>query len=317
MHVYTFGNEPYGESILFTIEIENKISFSGLIDAFIKEDNQLLKKINELGITELDYFCLTHPDTDHCKGLEKILDLLTEKTIFTYPFNLFEEEYIENYGNNVKESLLLVKDLIKSKKNKFVIKGCANTVEAVSGISYMNEEGRVFPLGITTITPITNIFEAHHLECKDGDVKKIYQNEYSVANLITFGDIQLFLSSDIGNESILEIKKTRDETIKKFFSSDIEYLKIPHHSSPNSVYLFDLINDLNIGNSVTTVFRNFSLPDESIIDSYKNVSEKVYSTGKIKKEKEPDKYGIVELVYNLDKHSIIKRSLEGNAICVK
>ena len=77
-----------------------------------------------------------------------------------------------------------------------------------------------------------------------------------------------------------------------------------------------MIDNLKIGNAVTTVFRTSSLPDENVIENYKNISEKVYATGKIKRE-ETDKYGIVELIYNLDTHRLIKRNLEGSAICIK
>ena len=84
INIYTIGIEPYGESILFTINDGDNILFTGIIDYYNK-DNIILDLLNSLSINHLNYLCITHPHLDHCKGIGQLIDMIDNQTIITLP----------------------------------------------------------------------------------------------------------------------------------------------------------------------------------------------------------------------------------------
>lgn len=84
IETYIIGYKSQGESILFFIRTDGGISFSGLVDCFYLKDIDKVRDILEGNkISTLDFICWTHPDWDHSKGLENIIEKI--------PTNFFGE----------------------------------------------------------------------------------------------------------------------------------------------------------------------------------------------------------------------------------
>lgn len=89
---YTIGYKPLGESIVILVLADKIVKFSAVIDCFENEERNItLDILNENNIEKVDLICLTHPDKDHCKGLEKILDKYDNTTKILYSVNLFND----------------------------------------------------------------------------------------------------------------------------------------------------------------------------------------------------------------------------------
>ncbi len=306
LKIYTYGREPKGECILFTIGIKNKIFFSGLIDAFFTKNDELIEIMKKNNITELNYICLTHPDYDHCYGIEYILDKITDKTKIAFPVYMIDEKYLEKYSDKVREELNKIRQKIKDRK--LITYNCSENQIIVDEKMFRDKNGQIYSLKINTIYPFSSVVGLDNLKVEDGDKQlgSIINNNYSVVNLITFGDIELFLGSDVDNRSIDLINGVyRTDSISKFFENIIYYLKIPHHSSPHSSKLLSLLNyEEKVENAVTTVFRSSRLPDLNILKQYQEVSNHLHSTGPLM-EKGKENFGIVEIEFNLSTKEIM------------
>ncbi|MFQ9298158.1 MAG: hypothetical protein ACLR4X_07020 [Clostridia bacterium] len=323
VEIYTIGYEPMGESILFFIKGDNVVLFSGVIDCFEKENvNKTLEILDANQVETVDFICLTHPDEDHCKGLDKIIKKSGSETYIIYPNGLFrviEEKGNKNAGvlKSVEElSKCLAKrkdDITKSKK----IIGCSGKKEIISDnkISFKSlSTGNTYPFIINTYTPVSEIIDRYSakslLGLKAGETS---YNNLSIVTAIAIGDFKMLLCGDVENDTLELWTEEWNSDDEIFFSGVMDYLKIPHHTSRGSDILLQSLNKVRIfSNSVTTVFRNCSLPDEGLLKRYKNKSDKLYCTGKIKKEKIRKDCGIVKMTVDIFNRSI-KNEVFGDA----
>ena len=100
VEVYTVGFEPMGESIVVKIKMDKITMFCFVIDYYETEDEKpILQLIKD---EQIDLICITHPDLDHCLGLEKVLQLATKDTIILYPDKMIEKKYDTSDQNIIK-----------------------------------------------------------------------------------------------------------------------------------------------------------------------------------------------------------------------
>lgn len=324
MEIYTIGYEPMGESIIFFIIGDNNILFSGVIDCYEKENiNKTVEILKEKDVESLDFICLTHPDIDHCTGLEKILERANQKTYIIYPGNLFDR--VEEYGGATKKAIRKLSENLSMNKNNSKkinrINSCIGKKEIIplKRIGYKDvNTGYTYPLIINTYTPITTIIDRYSAKrFLNKNASPTTHNELSIITSIAIGDFKMLLCGDVENETLELWKKDWNEDDKKFFSDVIDYLKIPHHTSKGSNLLLSSLNDIKIfSNSVTTVFRKWDLPDKQLIREYKKKSDKLYCTGHIEEEKNSEEYGIVKLTIDMFNNTI-KEELTSNVEEIK
>lgn len=307
-----------GESIVFLIKGDDIVLFSGVIDCYEKgKINKTLEILDANKVKTVDYICLTHPDEDHCVGLDKIIKKSGSETYLVYPnglFNLLIEESSRK-KKDVKDSRVLksIKELSgclakrkDSKTKSKRIMGCSgkNEIIALNEISFKSlSTGNRYPLIINTYTPISEIIDRyaakHLLEKKAG---KTSHNDLSIVTAIAIGDFKMLLCGDVEKDTLELWTRQWKPDDKIFFSGVIDYLKIPHHTSMGSEDLLQSLEKVGIfSNSVTTVFRKKSLLDVELLGRYKKKSDKVYCTGKVKQEKGKTKenWGIVKLTVDI------------------
>lgn len=301
-----------GESIVFLIKGDDNVFFSGVIDCFENEKvNKTLEILRNNKVKKVDFICLTHPDEDHCKGLEKILNKAGSETYIIYPSNLLNET--ESYNDDVLKAVKKISKYIamnKNNKNKpKEIRACIGKKEIISinKVSFKSlDTGNIYPLIINTYTPVSEIIDRYSAKrLLDKKAKKTSHNELSIVTAIAIGDFKMLLCGDVENDTLESWKKEWNSDDEIFFSGIIDYLKIPHHTSKGSDILLDSLNNVKFfSTSVTTVFRNSNLPNEDLIKRYKKKSDKLYCTGKMKKESIKEDYGIVKLTVDIFNRTI-------------
>ena len=301
LSIYTFGFEPKGECILFIVKDDEDIIFCRLIDVYIDKEERLIDLLEKENINKLNYLCITHPDSDHCTGLDKIIEYIDlENTITTFPSRMFDEELINCFSSISQDNIKHIKELVKDiKKNN--IKNVNDFTTIIDSYRIINSKSNVYNFSLYTISPISSIINNYKYKLEDNSNIGVYNNNFCVTNYICIGDIQLLLCSDINDDTIKILYDNETlsiiDNIKKYI---VHYLKIPHHSSDKSKYMFNFLENNSIVIGGTTLYRSSNLPKIDVLNSYKDISDVVISTGKVDKSQIENKYGIFNLLFDLD-----------------
>lgn len=268
-NVYVIGYQNQGESIIFTLENDFGIAYSGVIDCFeIESTNKTLNLLNELGIKFLDILCWSHPHEDHSFGMEKLLkDHVSDKTNVIFPDGLNKLDYKYDDSRIEQAIELINKNIVSSKLKKPQVNPVSN-VNFIDKRQVGNEFQNSYELEITSISPIANIVEKREL------LDKLYTfNDFSVALLVSIGGVNFLFSGDIQDTTI--------NKVKSFIIPDkIDYVKIPHHSSSGSLALHKWLEANKTSISCTTEFTVSGLPKLEVLDKYKLFSDEIYCTNK-------------------------------------
>ena len=284
-NVYIIGYETQGESILFTIENDYGIAYSGVIDCFEKDNfNETINLLDELNINKLDILCWTHPHEDHTKGMDKLIKLYTsERTKLIYPANVYNIKQENEYTKKTSE---MIKDIISSRKKKKPAIYPINGFRPIDRKQLGNQPDNFYELSINALTPVSEIIEKRIVEGKVNT-----PNDYSISLLVSVGGVNFLFGGDI-----------QDATIKKidedYIPPKIDYVKIPHHSSKHSMSLLKWFNKLNKSSiSCTTEYSPSNLPNEGVIDRYKLYFNEIYCTNK--KTKDKNGLGVIHTIYDV------------------
>lgn len=307
VEIYTIGYEPEGEGIIIKILVDKQIVFCAVIDCYEKDGtNKSLEILKQ--VPKIDLICLTHPDTDHCKGLEKILQMSDANTKILFPINVLDKS--QKYSKSVDTVLnKIARYLVMNKNNhkKPKLLGCCENVNIEDSISFKDAKtGYKYPLEITTYSPVTEIIEKksanRYLNLGQGILDN---NAYSIMTSIIIGDFKMLFCGDIENDTIEIVNNKIKRGNLGFFTGAIDYLKIPHHCSSSSTEMFELLSEVPvIYNSITTVYRKGNLPDKKVLARYKKISDDIYCTSNLEQEKNKEKCGIVKFTVNILEQTI-------------
>lgn len=310
LKIFTIGYNPMGESIIILIMADGIVKFSAVIDCFEKKDiNLTIEILKKYNIDKLDLICLTHPDKDHCKGLEKILEKVDNTTRVLYPVTLLNDlEYDEDVKNTVNKISELI-NKYQNNRNKPILKSCVGSYLVPINIEFEDaSNGYRYPLEVNTYSPVSEVIDKSSAK---NFLKQEYQyknshNNLSIMSSFALGDFKILLCSDIENNSINIVKRDLNPNEKLFFSNKIHFLKIPHHGSLGSQNILNLLKTTYIDNSVTTTYcvGKTNLPNREMLKKYKIKSEKLYCTRNINKDENIYNYGIVEVTVDLLKRNI-------------
>lgn len=298
--VYTIGYEPQGEGIVIKIIADGITKFCVVIDCFeIEKQNQTLSIIKD---EKVDLICLTHPDYDHCNGLEKILRLANSNTKVLYPDKLLTKSYLNQDVEKVIKMIAKFTAMNRNNSKKPELISCIGNQDISSGIRFMDvKSGGKYKLEIKTYSPITSIIDRRDgKRMVEKNYKEIENNEFSIMMSLGIGTLKLLFCGDVEDDTIIEINKRIDKGEESFFYDIIDYVKIPHHASSGSKEMFNLLSNVTkVSNSVSTVYRLGKLPNEEILDRYQKKRGKVFCTSNSKPEENIEKYGIVKHCFDI------------------
>lgn len=306
------GYAQKGESIVFFLMADSKPAYAGLVDCYEDDTgNEAIKLLLAAGRSHFDFVCWTHPHDDHTIGLDTLLKDYCDKDTVFWMSPVFSKN-TDAYSQTVQHTYHNLFSVIESKKRrKMKIKTAIDSTRMDKCIcSRLSGIGR-YIFEIYSFAPSSEILTANVV--KENEEKG---NLYSIGLLINIGEFYIMLAGDVENRTF----KTIPDYDLEF---PIDYLKIPHHSSPSSGFLVDRLRELNIeapNVATTTVFRKHRLPDKSVLAKYLSWGKKIeiYSTGSISVSGDGEKTGNIRTVFDVlhSEDDPIKTFLSGSAIKV-
>ena len=304
--VFVIGYSARGESIIVLFidkEDKNDVLYSVVIDCFVyKTINKTEEILNTYGISQIDMLCWSHPDLDHTKGLDVIINkFCKEATNIILPQGLNGKDYdIINYN---KGDVDIVKKIIKlnqRKKNVQLTASVApNLHQLMAELNFVDYTQKI-PVNIYALSPHSTLINE-----RIGGDKTIAKNELSTVLFIEVNNFYKFVfCSDIENYSIDNIRQSCFE--------DAVLVKIPHHTSKTSDNLLSILvnNDDNML-ACTTVYNAHNLPDPLLLDKYKNICSQVHTTGT--KKGNTVNYGMIEYTFDFYDKETVKVECHGHA----
>ena len=200
------------------------------------------------GLNQIDYLVLTHPDSDHVGGANKILDKFKVKNVYRPKiYSMTEYEILVDKGNyKINDSNIYDKAIMKAYEKKCNI--------------FYNEAGISFKMGdcsVEFLAPLlTNYSES---------------NNYSAVIMITYQSKKFLFMGDA--ETIVE-----EQLIEKYgdyLKADV--LKAGHHGS----YSSSSEEFLNVVNPEYVLFSSSGskyFPHEDVVERVNNLNSKMLAT---------------------------------------
>lgn len=274
LFIYVVGYPEMGESQIIVIKdvVSNVIYFSGVVDCYVHDGlNETENTLSNLGITELDFLCWTHPDADHSVGLSDIV-----RRFCTVKTSIFLSEGINGSANDLITYNQEARDFFDAIANNN-----ANRHYNVNSVTVSPGNGSTLvqmkfstltyaiKFSITSIAPISAIARRRILSESLHD-----KNDISAALIVELGEIKLLLAGDVLNSTINQFDTD--------YLSGLTYIKTPHHTSTSSdrlLYKLDQVEEFEkVPITCTTGYRKHDLPSEVLIEKYKSYTESFYST---------------------------------------
>ena len=272
--VYVIGYPEMGESqvVILKDDISGVIHYSAVIDCYeyknINKTNEILQDHN---ISELNLLCWTHPDDDHSEGMGSLIsDFCSANTKVLLPEGIYGSE-MDFVDYKPKHLDFFEKLRENNAKRRYNVNSASVIQDEIKGIEtiYYVYNLIEFKFRICALAPISAMVRRRF---KSGLKNK---NDISIALLVSLGELSLFFSGDIENQTI--------NLIAKEHLPEISFLKTPHHTSKSSdalLNIFDEVfeNEYKIPFTCSTAYKKFSLPDVDLVNKYKMYSDSFYST---------------------------------------
>lgn len=274
IEIFVIGYPDKGESQVLILKDNQNVYFSCVIDCY--RHNSINKTIDILksnNISNLDMFIWTHTDEDHSLDIENLVNTYcSKKTNFILPELLHgnENDFIE-YSAEIKRSFDLINSLNTHQDyNVSSVSTVPNGHSLIMKKTFIDTEtSSKLIFEIIAVAPCSAILRRRYAS---GSIKK--KNDLSIATIFKIGDLNLFLSGDIEDQSISQIAD--------FHFEDLNYIKTPHHSSPTSTKLIDKVienSQKSVLKSVSTIYKQHNLPHPDVVNRYKMISNSFISTG--------------------------------------
>lgn len=312
IRIFVIGYSSQGESIVVLFHHKNKpfpVYFSMVIDSFAigRRPNYVNKTIEILrnyNVGKIDLLCWTHPDKDHTRGLDDILEeFCDEHTKINIPYGI-EGDNTDHINYNIGD-VHRIQYMLKLGKTKSTLNPISVTKQGCNSIHEfdMADDSGIVPVKIEALSPFGSELMKRKDEYRHTN-KKIYKNDFSIALCMKVGSYVFNFCGDIENDAIKDIRKAPFH--------DCIFIKIPHHSSSSAQ---DLVMHLpireesedhsmrNITLACTTVFTGKDLPDFDVVGDYLEKKHIVNCTGSAKADNV--NYGVVRYIFDLfDKREV-------------
>lgn len=290
LKIYVIGYSFKGESILvlFIDKEDDSVLYSMVIDSFVYKDcNKTIELLNAYQIQTINMLCWSHPDEDHTLGIDDIIaQFCDDDTKIIMPYGVNGKKFDRIDYN--RDDIDIVKKIIKlnEKRKKTQLTSCVTPSysQPMHEMTFTDYPEQIDVL-IHALSPHSSFINE-----RIGNDKKIKKNELSIALHLKIGGYSFVFCSDIENSTIENI-------MTSCFDNPV-FVKIPHHTSMTSDSLLDIMKtDQQNTWGCTTVYKQHGLPNERLLEQYRQVCKEVHTTGT--SEDENNIFGIVEYTFNL------------------
>lgn len=290
----------YGECIILKLGEKDWIIVDSCIDPITKK-TLALTYLTELGVdiaNDVKLILCTHWHDDHVKGMSELLDLSVNADFVMSKVN-DKEKFLQlvalDSGKLSKSSNSTTVEFskcleIQSKRKKTIKSAFCDRL--LYKTSYNNKDFKIISLSPSDLTINEFDMEISTLIKEFGQSNRQIvvntPNDKSVALLIQLGGENVILGSDleVGNNA----QKGWLHIINHSVSVQGEMssvFKIPHHGSNNG-YNTEIWNKLLHPNPISKITpwnRGKGLPQEDMIQVYKNNTDKLYITSSVSNKK--------------------------------
>ena len=292
VRTYLVGYEKEGEScifLLYSTKPDYKVHYSIVIDSYAENGkNKTLELLKQnLKSQKLDMLVWTHPHRDHYIGLIDIIKKYCDKytTIVTPAIG----NDLSKYDSVTRETMSYINSLVHNRKitDRYDVRQIASVCK-----TFLDKHLENIPLiqGIRfeIIAPFSdlgysnaNIKAVNYNWMSIGIIVQIYAKDNAEYFLYT-GD----MDKDTINMLLYKINEQKEIEIPDHYA----YIKIPHHGSLASEEILSILSEKNKSEmAASTIFRPQNLPNNDLLDKYKEKSVEVLRTdetkdGIIKKE---------------------------------
>lgn len=296
------GYKNQGECILIFIRVDDVISFSALIDCYmIASVDKISDILREYHVSKLNFLCWTHPDLDHSKGLNKIIEkYVNEKTQIWIPEGV--EAHEVECSREVQKLFEKLKQCIVNNDSDYSVYSASDVKDLLCYETYCFTRNGLerYPLSIIGYAPNSKIIR------KQTYLDNFIKNDRSIFCVLILGQVRIFLTGDIENSTIELLPID-------IIENNAHIMKIPHHGSDTSTEMIEVCSG-GCDVACSTVYRMGSsrLPLDEVMEQYSLTSEFLYCTGSKDKEKEQYEYGMVTVNTNVLDYTYFVET-EGNA----
>lgn len=304
LHVHTLGYYPIGECILLVI-VNKKSGYvyrSHLIDCFkTSQTDELSPLLTHYGIDKkrLDSVIWTHPDADHCEGLETIIDDFCDKdhTNYFIPMGIDKRQSFSETSQRILEHVLSLNKI--KKLSVHIVSGGSKYSQSSIIMRDEFSDGLVDNIKVEAEILTPNADMSFFVTQKDQYTK----NDISISILLTMGQWRLYFGGDATDK---QIAITDPNSYK-----NLDFIKIPHHGSKSSVKLLDFLEEeyedslqdeslqLCPCQAVCTSWKSAN-PHKDVLDRYIAINKKVYLTDNTCRR--TANYGIWSFMYDIVSH---------------
>ncbi len=240
----------------------------------------------ENGENVIDYFLLTHPDSDHIGNADYIFDNFKVKSCYQPDIYSLSETLPEDTSLIVQSDSELYEDVIQ----KLLQEQDCERIKTIQHLEISSEDYNPSsiendPLNwiINFYAPVANELPYREVKSEESNLSPI-SNDYSPIIILSYLDKKFMFTGDASEDSEKDFIEFYNGNSSIDF--DIDFLKIGHHGSRYST---------------TTELLNFVMPEYAVI----SVGQNSYG--------HPSEYTIERLTtYGLETNDIYRTDLNGN-----
>lgn len=226
-----------------------------------KTAKAILRYLNALDIDAIDYLVVTHADSDHCGGLDTVLEYKTVRTVFLPPVlsKYANEEYVSFFTQVVEQGLPTV----------------------FSSRSIVFDGSGAYPFTLTFLHP-------YSLDVTEGAIehgKSEDNNEKSAALWLDYAGTSALFAGDLPTE--IEDKLALEDSLGAFKNMGVdltstEILKVSHHGSSSSSSL-GFLQYLQVKTAVISCSAQniYNHPSSEVLSSLATVNAAVHCTDEV------------------------------------
>lgn len=302
--IFVIGYSQKGESIIiaFLDKKSDNVLYTIVIDSFTyKKINKTTDILNQYNISTIDMLCWSHPDYDHTKGIDELINnFCNESSKIITPYGLNGKLYdVIDYNQSDIPIVNKIIELNKRKKNVHLTSSVTPSLYQPMEVVRFSDYPDNIDVKIHTLTPHSSF-----INDRIGNDKTIRKNELSIAMYIEVEKYKFIFCSDIENIAISNI-------MQSCFDNPV-LIKIPHHTSTSSDELLNISN-LEQKNTLacTTIYKQHKLPNIELLDKYKSLCSLVHSTGTSKSKSK--NFGVIEYTFDLYDKATVSIKCHGHA----
>lgn len=312
MVIYVIGCPIQGEMIMTLLMDQDEVKYSVLTDCYLvsrRHAHVFANWCRSIGVHRFNAIILTHPDVDHCCGINHLVDEMDPKR----EAKLFLPAQIMTV---MKISTDKVLSPMKTLLSKYSVKNKTLYLQAFSKLRSPIMLEIIFQAALqreSTMTFIQMGTDDEFLFHQNLTESKASHNDLSMVYTINYNDQNYLYCADMPGKYVNEL----DEE----YLHNVRFVKIPHHGSKDCIGLSSQLmkNGETSVISSSTVYHKLldscKLPHKEVMQKYKLLGT-AYCTGP-KTEPMPLKtyrYGGIKINYSLSNGELYEKPIcQGNA----